>query len=57
MHEEVHMIIGLCSVAPRAGKDTVGEFFFQHGFVRAAFGDSIKEYCKIHYGWNGKKDK
>jgi dephospho-CoA kinase len=51
------MIIGLCSQAPQAGKDTVAKFLFEHGFVRVAFGDSIKEYCISHYHWNGKKDE
>lgn len=51
------MIIGLCSAAPRAGKDKTAEFLFKYGFVRVAFGDSIKAYCKTHYHWNGKKDK
>ena len=50
------MIIGLCSKAPQAGKDCAARFLFKHGFVRAAFGDSIKEYCKVHYGWDGRKN-
>jgi hypothetical protein len=43
-------IIGITG-RKRSGKDTVGEYLVKnHGFIRVAFADALKEACKIIFG-------
>jgi hypothetical protein len=42
------IIVGLLGLS-KSGKDTIGEHFVKHGFIRVAFGDMLKrEYAEIN---------
>jgi flagellin-specific chaperone FliS len=46
------MIIGLLG-QKQSGKDTCADYLVKkHGFERFAFGDSVKEVCRILFGFN-----
>jgi len=49
------MIIGLLG-QKQSGKDTCADYFVKnHGFERFAFGDSVKEVCRILFGFNDEQ--
>lgn len=46
------MIIGLTGLK-RSGKDTIGNYLVEnHKFIRLAFADSLKDACKIIFGFS-----
>lgn len=48
-------VIGLAG-KKHSGKDTVGEYLVkEHGFVRVAFADTVKEACKIIFGFTDEQ--
>jgi hypothetical protein len=48
-------IIGV-SGCKRSGKDTIGKYLVNnHGFVRIAFADSLKDACKIIFGFSDEQ--
>ena len=49
------MIIGITG-RKRSGKDTVGKYLVaNHGFVRVAYADALKEACKIIFGFSDEQ--
>jgi dephospho-CoA kinase len=38
-----------------SGKDTVGEYLVQKGFIRYAFADALKDICKILYSLSNEQ--
>ncbi len=49
------IIIGITG-RKRSGKDTIGEYLVKnHGFVRVAFADALKEACKIIFGFSDEQ--
>jgi len=50
------VLIGLCGAAG-SGKDSVADPLVRdHGFVRAAFADALKDIARREFGWDGRKD-
>ena len=49
------MIIGIAG-KKGSGKDTVGQYLIdQHGFKRYAFGDPVKEVCRLLFGFTDEQ--
>lgn len=49
------MIIGLAG-KKGSGKDTLGNYIInQYGFIRYAFGDPVKEICRILFNFNNEQ--
>lgn len=49
------IIIGVTG-RKRSGKDTIGKYLVEnHGFTRVAFADSLKEACKIIFGFSDEQ--
>lgn len=49
------MIIGIAG-KKGSGKDTIGDFLCEnYGYIRYAFGDPVKDVCKILFGFNNRQ--
>src|SRR5579863_3132559 len=52
---EEFVIIGITG-RKRSGKDTVGNYLVEHyGFVKVSFADTLKEACKIIFGFSDEQ--
>jgi dephospho-CoA kinase len=50
-----NIILGIAG-KKRSGKDTIGNYLINnYGYIRYAFGDPVKEVCKILFGFNNEQ--